>query len=300
MKAEIEFTLLGKFAARRSGTAVLDHAGRKVQELVAYILLHPNRQHRREAIASVLWPDSDREQSLKNLRQTLWLLHRELPPGPKGDSLLVQEGEWLGIGSLEGIWVDAIAFEDAYRKGVAGIKDEEPFATAVKLYRGSLLEGWYNAWCTGERERFREMYFSLLAKLMQLHEARKEYDIAIAYGTLALQQDPAKEVVHRMLMKLRYLMGDRTGALRQFERCKEALLRELDVEPAEETVTLYEEIRSDRRGSIQAETGPHVTPSVSCKPRESSRRVISAPSRNSNPCSPLDSPYWLRDARRHS
>jgi DNA-binding SARP family transcriptional activator len=256
MKAEIAFTLLGKFAARQGGNPVLEHAGRKVQELVAYVLLHPSRQHRREAMASVLWPDSDRDQALKNLRQTLWLLHREFPPGPKADALLVQEGEWLGIGSLEGIWVDATVLEDAYRKGVVGIKGEEPFASAVKLYRGSLLEGWYAPWCAGDRERFREMYFSLLGKLMQLHGERKEYDIAIAYGTLALQQDPAKEIVHRTLMKLRYLMGDRTGALRQFERCKDALQRELDVGPAEETMTLYEEIRSERRGSAHAADGP--------------------------------------------
>lgn len=255
MKAELAFTLLGKFAARQGDTPVLEHAGRKVQELVAYVLLHPNRQHRREAMASVLWPDSDRDQALKNLRQTLWLLHREFPPGSKADALLAQEGEWLGVGSLEGIWVDATAFEDAYRKGVAGAKGEEPFASAVKLYRGSLLEGWYAPWCGAERERFREMYFFLLGMLMQLHEERKEHDIAISYGTLALQQDPAKEIVHRTLMRLRYLTGDRTGALRQFERCKEALQRELDVEPAAETVALYEEIRSERRGSIQAANG---------------------------------------------
>ena len=283
MKAEVTFTLLGKFAARQGDKPILVHAGRKVQELVAYVLLHPNRQHRREGIGAVLWPESDREQSLKNLRQTLWLLHRELPPGSKADSLLLQDGEWLGIGSLEGIWVDAHEFEDAYRKGVSGIKGEEPFASAVKHYRGSLLEGWYAPWCVEERERFREMYFSLLGRLIQFHEERKEYDVAISYATLALQQDPAKEVVHRTLMKLRYLTGDRTGALRQFERCKEALQRELDVEPAEETVTLYEEIRNDRRGSIQAENRAHVAGSLSCPQKDSSPRAMSAPSRNRDP-----------------
>ena len=280
MKAEIAITLLGKFAARRGSKAILEHAGRKVQELIAFVLLHPNRQHRRETVASVLWPESDREQSLKNLRQTLWLLHREFPFDPKADALLSQEGEWLGIGSLLGVWVDAIMFEGAYQKGIAGIKGEEPFASAVKLYRGSLLEGWYSPWCATERERFREMYFSLLGKLMRYHEERKEYDLAISYGILALQQDPAREVVHRTLMKLRYLTGDRTGALRQFDLCRESLKRELDVEPAEETVALREEIRNDRRGSIQAATGLFVTARIACLPRGSSVRALSAPGRN--------------------
>ena len=278
---EITITLFGKFGARRGGKAILDRTGRKVQELVAFILLHPNRQHRREAIASILWPESDREQGLKNLRQTLWVLHRELPFEPKAESILVQEPEWLGIGSLRGVRVDTVAFEDAYRQYVsAPVDKEEPLAGAVKLYRGSLLEGWHPSWCVIERERFREMYFSMLGKLMHYHENRNEYDLAISYGLLALQQDPAKEVVLRTLMRLRYLAGDRTGALRQFDRCRESLRRELDVDPAKDTLELYEEIRSERRGSIEAsEASPRTTPLVS-PPRLEGIRVLSAPPRN--------------------
>lgn len=278
---EITITLFGKFAARRGGKAILDRTGRKVQELVAFILLHPNRQHRRQAIASILWPESDRDQGLKNLRQTLWVLHRELPFEPKAESFLVQEAEWLGIGSLRGVRVDTLAFEDAYRQHVSAPMDkEEPLASAVKLYRGSLLEGWHSSWCVSERERFREMYFSMLGKLMHYHEDRKEYDLAISYGLLALQQDPAKELVHRKLMRLRYLSGDRTGALRQFDRCRESLRRELDVDPAKDTLDLYEEIRSERRGSIEAaDASARSTPLVS-SPRPENLRVLSAPPRN--------------------
>lgn len=281
MKVDISITLLGKFAARRGGKAILDHAGRKVQELVAYILLHPGRQHRREAIASLLWPESDREQGLKNLRQTLWLLHREFPFDPKAESLLVQEAEWLGIGSLRGIRVDTVAFEEAYRKGISGpIQSDEPLTSAVKLYRGNLLEGWYSSWCVEERERFRDMYFSMLGKLMHYHEERKEYDLAIGYGTLALQQDPAKEVVHRSLMRLRYLAGDRTGALRQFERCREALRGELDVDPAKETTELHEQIRDDRRGSIEAADSSSKSAPFNAPARMDTLRILSAPPRN--------------------
>lgn len=281
VKVDIWITLLGKFSARRGGKAILDHAGRKVQELVAYVLLHPGRQHRREAIASLLWPESDREQSLKNLRQTFWLLHREFPFEPKAESLLIQEPEWLGIGSLQGIHVDTVTFEEAYRKSLAGpVRSEEPLASAVKLYRGDLLEGWHSPWCIDDRERLREMYFSLLGKLMHYHEERKEYDQAISYGILALQQDPAKEVVHRALMRLRYLGGDRTGALRQYERCREALQKELEVEPAQETDELMEKIRNDRRGSIQATQRPSNPRGTLCPPHAGSLRTLSAPHRD--------------------
>ncbi len=40
-------------------------------------------------------------------------------------------------------------------------------------------------------------------------------------------------------------MGDRTGALQQFERCTAILHDELDVQPSFQTRNLYEQIRAD-------------------------------------------------------
>jgi DNA-binding SARP family transcriptional activator len=43
-------------------------------------------------------------------------------------------------------------------------------------------------------------------------------------------------------MRLHQLAGNRTGALRQFERCRTALDEELGVGPGRLTRSLYEEI----------------------------------------------------------
>jgi DNA-binding SARP family transcriptional activator len=47
-------------------------------------------------------------------------------------------------------------------------------------------------------------------------------------------------------MHLYSLAGDRTSALRQFERCALALKQELGVKPERKTVELYERIKSDQ------------------------------------------------------
>ena len=47
----------------------------------------------------------------------------------------------------------------------------------------------------------------------------------------------------RQIMRLHYALGDRTGALRQYQRGLEALREELDVTPSAQTTTLYEVIR---------------------------------------------------------
>ena len=47
-------------------------------------------------------------------------------------------------------------------------------------------------------------------------------------------------------MRLQFLAGNRTGALRQYERCVIALDQELGVKPAKWTTELYDQIRADQ------------------------------------------------------
>jgi DNA-binding SARP family transcriptional activator len=117
---------------------------------------------------------------------------------------------------------------------------------AVDLYRGDLLEGWYQDWCLFERQRLLNMYLAMLDKLMGYCEAHQEYESGILYGMRILRYDQAQERTHRRLMRLHYLTGDRTAALRQYESCVAALKEDFGVGPARRTVALYEQIRSDQ------------------------------------------------------
>jgi DNA-binding SARP family transcriptional activator len=116
---------------------------------------------------------------------------------------------------------------------------------AVELYRGDLLEGWYMEWCLLERERLQSMYLQLLDKLASYYEASGEYESGLLCGARALRCDRAREHTHHMLMRLHYLAGDRTGALRQFDRCMAALREGLGVSPSERTLELYRQIQAE-------------------------------------------------------
>jgi hypothetical protein len=77
-------------------------------------------------------------------------------------------------------------------------------------------------------------------------ELARKFVAGIDYGMRILKQDRACERTHRRMMRLHYLAGDRTAALRQYARCLDALDQELGVGPARATVHLYEQIRADR------------------------------------------------------
>ena len=117
---------------------------------------------------------------------------------------------------------------------------------AVGLYKGDLLEGWYQDWCLYERERFRTMFLAMLDKLMSHAEAKGILEIGLELGERILRFDRARERTHWRIMRLHHLAGDRTAALRQYTRCVAILEKELGVQPSKRTTALYEQIRADR------------------------------------------------------
>jgi DNA-binding SARP family transcriptional activator len=96
----------------------------------------------------------------------------------------------------------------------------------------------------------------MLDKLMTACENRGAYEEAVDYGVRILRFDRAREATHRQLMRLYYLGGDRTTALRQFDRCVQALREELDVCPEKRTDALYHQIRADQIDAVRAGSVP--------------------------------------------
>ena len=115
----------------------------------------------------------------------------------------------------------------------------------MQLYKGDLLDGWYQDWCLFERERLLQMHLAMRDALMNHYERQRAYNKAIQHGMSILSYDCAREHTHRQLIRLHYLVGNRTAALRQYDRCRIALKEELDVKPAQRTTQLYMQARND-------------------------------------------------------
>lgn len=268
----LNIRLFGKFQIQR-GNQVLDElTTRKAQELLAYLLLYGRRMHSRETLAALLWDKSTTNQSLKYLRQTLWQLQTVLEStnGNEAGHILLVDTDWIGLNPHADLWLDVAIFEQAFTcvQGVRGqlldAQSARMLQDAVQLYHGDLLEGWYQDWCLYERERLQNLYLSMLDKLMGYCETHQEYENGVIYGTRVLQIDRARERTHRRLMRLHYWVGNRTAALRQYERCAAALKEELDVAPTQRTMALYEQIRADRLDNsplalIKASSAPAAT-----------------------------------------
>jgi DNA-binding SARP family transcriptional activator len=263
----LRITLFGQFHLQVGDHALTTLKNRRVQELFAYLLLHRGQPHHRESLASILWEDASPTQAKSYLRKTLWQLQsalNELDPSLGADVLQVTD-EWIRIHLAAPIDLDVAQFEGVFA-ATQGIPQQaldpsamRALAGAVELYQGSLLEGCYLDWCLFERERLQQLYFVMLDKLIDGCEAHQEWERGLIYGALSLRLDIARERTHRRMMRLHLLARDRTAAIRQFERCREALQTELGVAPSRQTLALYRQICHDEVEPRRP--GPAVAPS---------------------------------------
>jgi DNA-binding SARP family transcriptional activator len=264
--SRLEFRLFGKFAAHRDAEVVKGLDSTKEQELLGFLLTHRGKHHSRESLATLLWPDATAEKGKKYLRQALWHLQGLLGSTEAGaPDVFHVEHNWIIINPESEIWSDVSVFEEAFVKvqGIPGKKlnheDARALRDVVGLYQGDLLDAWYQDWCLFERERLQNIYLAMLDKLIVYYGAHAEYDTAVAYCYCLLGYDRASERTHRELMRLKYMAGDRTGALRQYHRCVTALGEDLGVEPDDRTRFLYEQIRSDSLRSSTSQNGELAT-----------------------------------------
>lgn len=249
--SSMKVSLFGKFNISIGENSAYIRA-RKVQELLIYLLIFRSHPQPRESLSEILWADQPAVTSKKNLRQTLWHLQsafKEFNSSSRME-LLIEDG-WIHIRLPSNFWLDTAEFEQVFdlvnHKPAQELSAEDFEATqyAVNLYKGDLLEGWYQDWCIFERERFQMMNLTLLDKLVQYCEIHQKYEAGLSYGWQILRHDHAYERAHRQMMRLYSMAGDRTQALHQYQRCIQALRDELGIEPSARTKLLYEQIYSD-------------------------------------------------------
>ncbi|WP_198655022.1 AAA family ATPase [Streptomyces geranii] len=255
----IQVRLFGEIALQRSGRPLTAPPG-KALELLCYLLIHRDRIHTREVISELLWPDTEPGVARKYLRQTLWRLNTTLQDGSDDQGgageVVVVDPHSIRVNPAAACWLDVDAFEESYAavRDTPGhaLSDDQARAVeyALDLYRGDLLAAWYHDWCGHDRDRLRHAHLAMLDQLMGHCEARGLYAKGVGFGQAVLRQDAAREHTHRQLMRLHYAAGDRTAALRQYERCASVVDQEFGVGPSADTTVLYEHIRADRAENI--------------------------------------------------
>jgi DNA-binding SARP family transcriptional activator len=232
--------------------------------LLAYLALGRGRYFSRAELLGTLWPERMASMTAGSFNTALWRLRRmvECPPFQHGELIASDRRGAIGLNGSQAIWLDIEEFEHRIASGLSrpieqlGDTDIEDLRVGVALYKSDILMEFTDDWALREREKHRRHYLNALWRLMQLCAIRREYGEAIRYAQSILDCDALREDVHRELMQLFVLSGQRAQALRQFEACRDMLRRELAIQPMRETLLLYRQIADSAIGGGQQDTTP--------------------------------------------
>ena len=257
--AIISIELLGEFRVSRAGNNVDISATRsqKAVLLLKYLSANKGALVSREQIIEAVWPEStfaSAEHSFEVAISTL----RKLLDAPLGPSIIIRKGRGYQLHPELLIRTDVESFTNNVKQGYwwlqRGHKElaRSAWEEADALYKGDFLqEDIYADWALMQREHLKEKYLDVVYALGEMALERRELDEAIDRASFVVSHDPLRESGYRLLMKAHFCQGNRAMALRDYQRCQQALMLELGEEPMPETQELLRSIRSNVLDDIQ-------------------------------------------------
>ncbi len=254
--------LFGLFRLLRDGQPVAGLDQTRLQQLLAYLVLHRDVSVSRQQLAFLFWPDSTDQQARKNLRTVLTRLRRALPDT---DCVLSVTPQTIKVRSDAPLFLDVAEFEVAVAQAIAAEARGEvaaaadAYIAAVEKYTGELLPDCYDDWILPLRERMHQLYGDAVERLVLLLEQEREYARALPYAQRLLEHDRLHEPAYRHLMRLHLALGERTDASRVYSACVSMLQREFGIGPARATQDIYERLLSTENLSIATPVPAHET-----------------------------------------
>jgi DNA-binding SARP family transcriptional activator len=205
---------------------------------VLYRLVTPLTPLLGEYLCGLFWSDIPECTARRNLSHVLTHLHGLLP----APEVLLCTDDSIALDPQQ-TWSDTVAYDRLYLTLREPSPRLQALERAANLYRGSFLAGFslpsspeFELWADLERSAWERRYLETLAALVEAQTSRgKYYPAAIDYARRYLAINDLAEEMHRRLITLHAVVGDRHAALRQFEHCTLVLERELGVDPLPET-----------------------------------------------------------------
>jgi TolB-like protein/DNA-binding SARP family transcriptional activator len=199
---------------------------RKTRAIVAILSLADGNRVSRNRLTALLWDRLGDAQARMNLRHSLSELNRYV--NGRVPNLIEIDRDSVRL-NTEICQIDAFAPANHFERL---LDDLDGVSSAL------------DDWLANERMKFEDRARTSLERdLQRLAEEDAAPELRAAGARKLINFDPTHEGAVRCLMTAFVKMGDRAQAIREYERCRQALQSKVDLPPSQETAALYEAIR---------------------------------------------------------
>jgi LuxR family transcriptional regulator, maltose regulon positive regulatory protein len=222
---------------------------RRARDIFCYIATSRHRLVEKDVLIEEFWGEADFAAIEKNFHPTISHIRKALNSRQayKQNFLVFRDGAYrlnpelsysIDTEDFERLIAEA---ETAKREGEEEIFRER-LIQAHALYRGEFMAGVYDPWAEERRGYYKEQFFRLLNGLAKISFKEKNWAQTLKYTAEILKDDPYREDVHRLVMRVLAAQGKRAAVKEHFENLASTLKKELGVEPAPETTRTFQEI----------------------------------------------------------
>jgi DNA-binding SARP family transcriptional activator len=247
--ASLVIYCLGPFRVYQNNELITEWSGFMGQKILKYIVAHRVKPVAKEVLMDVMWADVGQEAARRNLHQAIYSLRQTLRRREPNLQHILFENDHYLLNPATGLWIDFLEFEkyaqDGQRLDEAGETEKaiEVYGVAEGLYQGTFFEeDLYEEWTNSQRDYLLNLYLEITSRLSEHFRKRRNNVAAIALCQKVLGYEPCFEPAHRHLMQCYLAQGQRHLAMRQYQTCVQVMKDELNLNPSEETETLFQRI----------------------------------------------------------
>lgn len=242
----IHISTLGGLRIRIGSSQIYDRKwlGGRTKSLLKALIVFGGEKVSRELLADMLWPDSEADQAVNNLKVALSRLRRlgterEATPLP----WIVVRHQHVSL-SRSLVYVDALVFREGLRAAVRD-RDSDAIRAALDLYQGDFLErDASESWIVRHRESLREQYVQGVIALAEIGLGAGTSESSLPYLLQATERDVGNERLYVLLMDGYLRAGYPSKAIDVYKRAKAMLRREFGIDPGPVLQQRYHEALS--------------------------------------------------------
>ncbi len=240
----MKLTVFGEATVSLGGQLVPRVPANFLRIVVYLLLVNDNHSVSRGKLSQVLWSDTDQAHASMNLRQSLARIRKFQEQYGlnliQGDATYV----YLNLSQVKAdlLSIDLLDYINHARRG-----DIESVLSLCELYTGDLLaqnepqNSDFDEWLDIERVRLRDDLITMLLGMVN-QSIGVSIDEKRQCARKLIEIDPYQEVGYRALMQTASQLGLIAKVERTFRECTRKLRDDLDVEPEEETIELYQQL----------------------------------------------------------
>lgn len=277
---QLQLTCLGDFQVTLGGAPLTAFQTDKMRALLVYLVLE-REPHLRSELARLLWPGYREESARNSFRQYLHQLRHLLRNDESDPPWLLVTRQRVQCNPAAAVDVDVTRFLGLLAEVAAHTHAQlsacppclAQTRAAVDLYRGDFLAGFsvadsdpFEEWRRILQEQLHLQALDALTHLADAAESAGDDEQALGDARRQLVLEPWLEAAHRRIMRILARRGQRVAAIAQYNRCRQVLAEEMQVEPDAETAALYEQIQRGTFDQVVQRTREAVASTSSVTP----------------------------------